>query len=114
MTSISHNASATRSYSLARLKRSRDLSFGARQGELKCSTARLVRFHPQLAPVSVDDGATNRQTHACSTGLGGIEGVEDPFDIRRINTRPGIAHGDQGTCLVLLGTDQQLSCALFN
>src|SRR6516162_4161066 len=106
--SISHDAFARLSGLLTRLKRSRELSFDIGQGELKCSTARLVRSRPQLAPVSMDDGAANRQPHACSTGFRGVEGVEDPVKIRRINARPGIAHGHESACLVLLATDQQL------
>src|SRR5215471_1676610 len=114
MTSISRNVSARPSGPLARLKRSRELSFDIGQGELKCSTARLVRSRPQLAPMSLDDGAANRQPHACSTGLRGVEGVEDPIEIRRINARPGIAHGHEGACMVLLGADQQLTRSLLN
>src|SRR6516165_11648934 len=112
--SISHYAFARLSGLLTRLKRSRELLFDIGQGELKCSTARLVRSRPQLAPMSMDDGAANRQPHACSTGLRGVEGVEDPIEIRRIDAWPGIAHGHEGACLVLLGTDQQLSRPLLN
>src|SRR5262245_65058125 len=60
--------------------------------------------------MSIDDGAAYRQPHACSTGLGGVEGCEDSFEMRRINTRSGIAHGHEDACLLLLGADQQLSC----
>src|SRR5215813_10621422 len=60
--------------------------------------------------MSIDDGTAYRQPHPCSTGLGGVEGLEDAFEMRRINTRPGIAHGHEDACLVLLGADQQLSC----
>src|SRR5215470_17440859 len=114
MKSSSHDAFARRSGLLTRLKRSRELSFDIGQGELKCSSARLVRSRPQLAPMSMDDGAANRQPHACSTGLRGVEGVEDSIEMRRINARPGIAHGYEGACLVLLGTDQQLSYSHLN
>src|ERR1700746_2145470 len=110
MMSISRNAFATLSDPRARLKRSRDLSFGARQGELKHGAARLVRRRPQLAAVSMDDGPAYRQPHACSTGLRGVEGVEDPIEMRRINSRSGIPDCHEDTsCLVLLGTDDQLS-----
>jgi hypothetical protein len=43
--------------------------------------------------MSIDDGAAYRQPHACSTGLCGVEGIEDSIEIRRINTWPGIADG---------------------
>src|SRR6516225_8607695 len=114
MTSISRNVSARPSGPLARPKKNRELSFDVGQGELKYSAARLVRLRPQLAPMSMDDGAANRQPHARSTGFRGGEGVEDPIEIRRINARPGIAHGHEDACLILLGADQQLSCSLFN
>src|SRR5215475_9824353 len=114
MKSISHDVFATLADPLARLKRSCELAFDVGQGELKCSTARLVRSRPQLPSMSMDDGAANRQPQACSTGLRGVEGVEDPIEIRRINPQPGIVHGHEGACLVLLGTDQQLSRSLLN
>src|SRR6516162_11505728 len=81
---------------VALLKRSRELAFEVGQGELKCSTARLVRSRPQLAPVSMDDGAANRQPHACSTGFRGVEGVEDSIEMPRIDAWPGIADGHEG------------------
>src|SRR6516162_11714784 len=114
MTSISHDVSARLSGPPTCPTRIRELCFGAGQRELKCSAAWLVRLRPQLAPMSMDDGAANRQPHARSTGLRGVEGVEDPVKIRRMNARPGIAHGHEDACLILLGADQQLSCSLFN
>src|SRR6516165_10539358 len=109
MKSISHDAFATLSDPLARLKRSHELAFDVGQGELKCSTARLVRSRPQLAAMSMDDGAANRQPHACSTGLRGVEGVEDLIEMRRINTWPEITYGHENGCLALLGADNQVS-----
>src|SRR5215470_12879831 len=114
MTSILRNVSAKPSGPLAPMNRSRELLFDIGQGELKCSTPRLVRLRPQFPSMSMDDGAANRQPHACSTGFRGVEGVEDPVEIHRINARPGIAHGHEGACLILLGADQQFSCSLFN
>src|SRR6516165_8311792 len=76
----------------------RALSFGPRQRELKYSAPWLVRFRPQLAPMSMDDGAANRQPHACSTRLRGVESVEDPIEMRRIDARPRIAHGHKDAC----------------
>ena len=84
------------------------------QGELKYGAARFVRFRPQLAPMGVDDGPADRQPHARSAGLRGVEGVEDPLEMRRIDARPGIAHSHEDACLVLLGADHQLSCPLLN
>src|SRR5215831_17117489 len=83
---------------------------GRRQGELKYDAARLVWLRPQLAPMSMDDGAANRQTHACSTRLRGVESIEDPIEMRRINTGPGIAHGHEDACLILLGADHKVPC----
>src|SRR6516165_235409 len=109
MTSISRNVSARPLAPLALMKRSRELLFGIGQGELKYGAARLVRLRPQLPSMRMDDGAADRQPHACSTGLRGVEGVEDPTQIRRIKARPGIAHGHEDACLILLGPDPQLS-----
>src|SRR5215831_9266275 len=109
MRSISHDAFARLSRPMPRPRGIRELSFGTWQGELKYGAARLVRLRPQLAPMSIDDGTAYRQPHPCSTGLGGVEGVEDAFEMRRINTRPGIAHGHEDAYLVLLGADHQLS-----
>src|SRR6516162_6867452 len=64
--------------------------------------------------MSIDDGAAYRQPHACSTGLRGVEGVEDSIEMRWINAWPGIAYGHEGACLVFLGADQQLSRPLLN
>src|SRR5215813_2535008 len=110
MKSILRDASARLSVPVARLKRGHEFSFGVGQVELKYSTARLVRLRPQLAPMSMDDGAAYRQPHACSTGLRGVEGVEDLIEMRRINSGPGIAHGHEDACPVLLGADHQVPC----
>src|SRR5215468_8349963 len=113
MTSILRNVSAKPSGPLAPMKRSRELLFDIGQGELKCSTARLVRLRPQFPSMSMDDGAANRQPHACSTGFRGVEGVEDPIEVCRIDAGPGVAQGHEDTGPVLLAADQQLSCSLF-
>src|SRR6516162_9657659 len=96
MTSNSRNVSARPLAPLALMKRSRELLFDIGQGELKYGTARLVRLRPQLAPMSMDDGAANRQPHACSTGFRGVEGVEDSIEMPRIDAWPGIADGHEG------------------
>src|SRR5215469_6329345 len=62
--------------------------------------------------MSMDNGAAYRQPHPCPTGLCGVEGVEDSIEMRRINARPGIAHGYESTCLILLGADQEVSYSL--
>src|ERR1700745_2892731 len=86
---------------------------GRGQGELKYSAARLVRLHPELAPVSIDDGPAYRQAHPSSTGFGGIESLEDALRLRRIDARPGIAHGHANACVVSLRADQQFSRSRF-
>src|ERR1043166_6396385 len=114
MRTISRNVSATLSSPPARTKRIRELCFGTGYGELKDSAARLVRLRRQLATMSIDDEAANRQPHAGSTGFRGVEGIEDPIEMRRINAGTGIAHGHADACLVLFGADQQLCGAFFN
>src|SRR6516165_2599352 len=61
--------------------------------------------------MSINDGASYRQPHACSTGLRRVEGVEDSIEMRWINAWAGIAYGHEGVCLALLGADHQLSCS---
>ena len=61
---------------------------GPWQGELKNGAPRLIGTYPQLAPVTVDNGAADRQPQANSTGLRGVEGLEDPLVICRIDAWP--------------------------
>ena len=70
--------------------------FSAWQGELKGGAARFVGFRPQLATVSIDDGAAYRQPHAGSTGFRGVKGVEDSIEMPRINAPPRIPYGYEG------------------
>ena len=42
---------------MTHLKRTREFAVGAGQGELKYGATRLIRFRPQLAPMSMDDRA---------------------------------------------------------
>src|SRR5262245_58929833 len=114
MKSISRNVFARLSNPLSRLKRIRELLFCSWQGELKHGTERFVRLRPQFASMCMDDGAADRQPHARSTGLGGVEGFEDAIEMLRINARPGIAHRHDDPCLILLCADQQLPCPLLN
>src|SRR6516165_12222080 len=99
---------------LSRLMRIRELSFGSWQGELKHGAAGFVRLRPQFASMCMDDGSADRQPHARSTGLGGVEGLEDSIEMLRINARSGIAHCDEDACLILLCADQKLSRPLLN
>src|SRR6266571_1369220 len=86
------------------------LPFRVGQGELKYGAARVVRLGPQPAPMGIDDGAADRQPHPGSTGLRGVESLENTLEMFRVNARPGIAHGHEGTTSFgLLGADHQLS-----
>src|SRR5215467_13271804 len=99
---------------LSCLKRIRELSFRSWQGELKHGAAGFVRLRPQLSSMCMDDGPADRQPHARSIGLGGVEGLEDSIETLRINARPGIAHRHDDACLILVCADQQLPCPLLN
>src|SRR5215469_7223605 len=57
----------------------------------------------------INDGPAYRQPHPCSTGLGGVESLEDALAIRWIDPRTGIVHCHEDACLILLCADQQLS-----
>jgi hypothetical protein len=47
--------------------------------------------------MSLNDGVAYRQPHPCSTGLRGVEGVEDSIEMRRINAGPRIADSHEGS-----------------
>src|SRR5215470_2046927 len=114
MKSILRNVFAKLSNPSSCLKRIRELLFCSWQGELKHGTAGFVRLRPQFASMCMDDGPADRQPHARSTGLGGVEGLEDSIEMLRINARPGIAHRHDDACLILPCADQQLPCPLLN
>ena len=40
--------------------------------------------------MSLDDRAADRQSHAHAFGLGGVEGMKQPVEVRLIEARPGI------------------------
>src|SRR5262245_33863203 len=109
MKRISHGAFAWLSRPVSRLKRIRELSFGAGQGELKYSTARLVCLCPQPASMGVDDRPADRQPHSRSAGFGRVECLKNALAMPRIKARSGIAYGHEDACVVLFRADQQLS-----
>ena len=76
-----------------RSRRSHELPFRVRQGELKYGAARFICFCPQPTPVGIDDRPADRQPHPYSAGFRGVESLEDALEMARINTRPSIAHG---------------------
>src|SRR6516162_5778588 len=96
------------------LKRIRELSFEAGQGELEYGAARFVGFCPQPASMGVDDRPADRQPHSRSAGFGTIECLENALAMARIKARPGIAHCHEDARVVLLGADQQLSWLRLN
>src|SRR6516165_1602508 len=86
-------------------KRHRRNRLRSGQGELKDGATRFVRLRPQPAAVGFDDGPADRQAHPNSTGLCGVEWFENAIEKFGINTRPGVAHGDEDPCLVLFSRD---------
>src|SRR5262249_24606680 len=100
MKSISRAVFARLSNPLSRLKTIRELSFCSWQGELNHGATGFVRPRPQFPSMCMDDGPADRQPHARSTGLGGVEGLEDSIEMLRINARPGIAHRHDDPCLI--------------
>src|SRR5262250_2317544 len=114
MKRISHGAFAWLSCPVSRLKRIRELSFGAGQGELKYGTAGFIGTYPQPAPMGVDDRPADRQPHPHAAGFRRVECLENALQMRRVDTRPGIAHCHEDACVVLLGADRQLSRSRVN
>src|SRR5215469_8533922 len=101
---ISHGAFAWLSRPVSRrLNRICELCVSARQRELKHGAARLVRLCPQPAPMGVDDRPADRQPHPHAAGFRGVECLENALEMRRIDTRPGIAHCHEDAGVVLLG-----------
>src|SRR6266481_9927340 len=86
-----------------------------RQGELKCAASRFIRSCPQPSPMRADDGAADREAQPYSAGLGRVKGVEDAFEMYRINSRPRITDRDQNLIRSpSLGADRQLSARAIN
>ena len=65
--------------------------------------------------MSFDDRPANRQPHSYSAGFRGVEGLENAFDMLRIDARPRVAHCyKDSNCLGFPRADQQLSCPRLN
>jgi hypothetical protein len=63
----------------------------------------------------LDDRATDRQPNTHATAFGGIEGLEQPLEILRIDTGTGILHAQTHTIISFSpGSDQQLPRAVVN
>jgi hypothetical protein len=86
--------------------RSRSVRSSGRDRKLKERTLRFARDRPQLSPVGLDDRPANRQSHPCSFGLCGVEGLENAIEMCRMDARPGITHCHENACVVLLRADQ--------
>ena len=85
------------------------------QGELEHDAARFVRFRPQPAAMVGDDGPADRQAHAHSAALRGIESIKNARDMVRIDAWSRIAHcHEEAIGLNLRSADQQFSCPSFN
>src|SRR4029078_11281321 len=81
----------------------------SRQGELKYSAARFIRFCPQPAPMGLDNSPANRKPHPHAAGLRGVKCIEHALEMRRIEARPGIAHSHNDASVVVFGAEQTLS-----
>src|ERR1700741_494611 len=63
----------------------------------------------------VDDGTADREAQPYSAGLGRVKGVEEAFEISRINSRPRITDRDQDLMRSpSYGADRQLSARAIN
>src|ERR1700722_303153 len=79
----------------------------ARQGEPEYGPARLIRFCPQTAPMGRDDGAANREPHADSARLRGVERLEHPLEMICVYPGTGVPHRHEEVIgLVFLGADR--------
>jgi hypothetical protein len=64
-------------------------AFGAwGQGELEDGAMTLAQGRPQFSAIHLDDRAADGQAHARATGLGGVERLEDAFEVGGVVARP--------------------------
>ena len=65
------------------------------QGELKSCAARRIVGSPQAAPMRLNDGPADPQSHARAVSLGGKERIKDIIRLLRWQPHAGIADRDQ-------------------
>src|SRR5207253_8229548 len=81
-----------------------------RQCRLKYCPPRLICTGPQLAAVRLDDRPADRQTHAQSGGLGGVEGLENAVRTCEVQARARVPNGNEHAARSFrLRTDQQFA-----
>ena len=62
------------------------------QVELEDCASRFIRLRPKPAAMGVDDGSADRQPHADSTRLRGVESLENALEVLLIDTWPTIMY----------------------
>src|SRR6516162_7437315 len=84
-----------------------------RNRKLKQGSMWLARRGPEPSPMSLDDGAADRQAHTHSLRLGCVEGFKEAWKTLRCQSRTGISHPDEHTFRrVSFGTDLHFAPAV--
>jgi len=65
--------------------------------------------------VSLDNGTANREPHAHSSLLGGVESIKNPFHALRVKTNPRVLHRNPHLVgLIVLRPDDQFPRPVSN
>src|SRR4029453_3249671 len=80
------------------------------QRELKsCAGTVVVRYRPEPATVILNNRAADLQPHTHSPRLGGVESIENLFEVLSIEPNAGVLHGhEQLVGFVLTGSNTHL------
>ena len=65
------------------------------KSKLKRCAGTVIRYGPQPPAVVLDNRAADRQSHPHSLRLGGVESIEDLFEILPVDPNTGVLHGDE-------------------
>src|SRR5882762_3852470 len=81
------------------------IGLARRKCELEDGSPWLVRHRPEAANMTDPDRAANGQSHSHPVGLGGEEGIEDPFYRLGLTAPPRVANFDEN--LVRLRSEER-------
>src|SRR4029434_878707 len=80
------------------------------QCKLKRRAGTIIWYGPQLPAVILNNRAADRQPHPHSLRLGGVESIEDLFEILPVDPNTGVLYSDKHFVrFMLTRTDEQLS-----
>ena len=93
----------------------RDALWIAGNRKRKSRARAVIRFRPEAAVVSLDNGAADEESDAHAVALRRVEGIEQALRTLAVEARAGIPHGHADTIAVLsFGSNQQLPRAIVH